>query len=244
MDDINKTTQALVLAAGKGNRLKDYTKQKIIHHINGVPLLGIIFHGLKEAGIHSVVVVIGYEGNNIQQEFGNNYLGLDITYVVAKNWEKGNLHSFLAAKDTLKDTFVLCMGDHIFDSKIVEDLINFDHNRSIVLAIDRVGYSSDDTKVLEQNGILLNIGTGITPSNGVNTGFFLCSPKMFSYAQTVAKQGKAELDDCIRVAAQNKDTQVLDISGHYWVDVDNKDDLERAKMVLAKKFGKTEQNRE
>jgi choline kinase len=57
---------------------------------------------------------------------------------------------------------------------------------------------------------------------------------MFSYAQTVAKQGKKELDDCIRFAAQNNDTQILDVSGHYWVDVDNKADIERAKAFLDK----------
>jgi choline kinase len=123
----------------------------------------------------------------------------------------------------------------------VKDLINFDHKSSIVLAIDRVGYSFDDTKVLEHKGIILNIGTGINPSNGVNTGFFLCSPKMFSYAEMVVKQGKSELDDCIRVAAQNEDTQVLDVSGHYWVDVDNKKDIERAKRVLAKHSQKKNQ---
>ncbi|PVX24439.1 MAG: hypothetical protein CW716_10090 [Candidatus Bathyarchaeum sp.] len=243
MVEVNKAKHALVLAAGKGSRLKDYTKQKTIHYIDGVPLLGIILQGLKDAGIQSVVIVIGYEADNIQQEIGNNYLGLNITYVVAKNWEKGNLHSFLSAKSALKDNFILCMGDHIFDSRIVENLIRFEHKNSIVLAIDRVGHASDDTKVLEQDGVILNIGTGIHPSNGVNTGFFLCSPKMFSYAEMVAEQGKEELDDCIRVAAKNKDTQVLDVSGHYWVDVYNKEDLERAKMVLAKKFGKKEQNR-
>jgi len=234
MGELNKTTQALVLAAGKGSRLKDCTPQKTIHCINGVPLLGIILQCLGEAGIQSVVIVIGYECDNIRKEIGDNYCGLKITYVVATNWEKGNLHSFLAAKESLKDNFILCMGDHIFDSSIVENLINFEHNRSIVLAIDRVAYASDDTKVLEQDGAVLKIGTGIHPSNGVNTGFFLCSPKMFSYAQTVAKQGKKELDDCIRFAAQNNDTQILDVSGHYWVDVDNKADIERAKAILDK----------
>jgi choline kinase len=228
------TKQALVLAAGQGSRLKDCTKQKAIHCIDDVPLLGWVLQGLKLAGIENVVIVVGYEGENIQQEFGQNYLGLDIDYVVAENWKKGNLYSFLAAKHKFKGSFVLCMGDHLFDSQIVKKLITFDQKCSIVLAIDRVGYAVDDTKILEQDGILVKIGTDISPSNGVNTGFFLCSPKMFSYADEVAKNGKSEMDDCIRVAAASKDTQILDVSGYYWVDVDTKTDLERAKKVLAK----------
>jgi choline kinase len=228
-----------VLAAGQGSRLKDSAKQKALHPIAGVPILGRILQSLKNAGIKKVVIVVGYECGNIRRKIGSDYNGLKVKYVVAENWEKGNLHSFLAAKQEFKNRFVLCMGDHLFDSQIVKNLLSFDCEHSIVLAIDRVGCSVDDTKVLEKDGVIISIGTDITPSNGVNTGFFLCSPKMFSYAQTVAKEGKAEIDDSIRLAAERKDTQVLDVSGHYWVDVDTKADLERAKKVLAKNSTKS-----
>jgi CDP-L-myo-inositol myo-inositolphosphotransferase len=234
MDNVSEIKQALVLAAGKGNRLRECAKQKAIHYIAGVPLLGRILQGLKEAGIESVHIVIGYEGDDIRREIGKNYLGLDVSYVIAQNWEKGNLHSFMTAKWTFKEEFILCMADHIFDNQIVKGLINVDHNSSLVLAIDRVGYAFDDTKVLEHEGMILDIGKDINPSNCVDTGFFFCSPKIFSYAEMAVNQGKSELADCIRIAAQNGDAQVLDVSGHYWVDVDNKKDIERAKRVLAK----------
>jgi len=43
MDGVNcKVKQALVLAAGEGNRLRKYAKQKAIHRIADVPLLGRI----------------------------------------------------------------------------------------------------------------------------------------------------------------------------------------------------------
>ena len=239
MNGVNsEATKALVLAAGEGSRLRKYAKQKTLHHIAGVPLLGRILQGLKEAGINSVYIVIGYEGDEIRQEIGENYAGLDITYITAQNWEKGNLHSFLAAKGVFKTDFILCMGDHIFDSQIVKNLINVNLNGALVLAVDRVGFAFDDTKVREHDGMILNIGKHINPSNCVDTGFFLCSPKIFSYAERTAKQGASELADCIRLAAQNKDAQVLDVSGHYWVDVDTKKDLEHAKGLLAKRSQK------
>lgn len=231
---MSKTNRALVLAAGQGSRLKKYVKQKLVHPVDGVPLLGRILQGLKDAGIENVVIVIGYEGENIQLEIGNHYLGLKVNYVEAKNWKKGNLQSFLAAKEDFKESFVLCMGDHLFDSQIVKKLIDFDTDCSIVLAIDRVGYAEDDTKILEQDGNIVKIGTDIECSNAVNTGFFLCSPRLFSYAERVAKEDKGELDDCIRIAAKNKDAQIIDVSGHFWVDIDTKTDLERAKKVLSK----------
>ena len=234
MDEVNsEAIKALVLAAGEGSRLRKYAKQKTLQHIAGVPLLGRILRGLKEAGINSVCIVIGYEGDEIQREIGENYAGLNITYITAQNWEKGNLYSFLAAKGVFKTNFILCMGDHIFDSQIVKNLINVNLNGALVLAVDGVGHAFDDTKVREQDGMILEIGKHINPSNCVDTGFFFCSPKIFSYAEMVVKQGASELADCIRLAAQNGDAHVLDVSGHYWVDIDTKKDLKRAKRLLA-----------
>ena len=235
MDGVNtEAIKALVLAAGEGSRLRKYAKQKTLHYIAGVPLLGRILQGLKEAGIDSVCIVIGYEGDEIRQEIGENYAGLDVSYVMAQNWEKGNLHSFLVAKGIFEKDFILCMGDHVFDSQIVKNLINVNLNGALALAVDRVGYAFDDTKVLEHEEMILDIGKHINPSNCVDTGFFFCSPKIFSYAKMAVKQGASELADCVRLAAQNGDAQVLDISGHYWVDVDTKKDTERAKRLLAK----------
>ncbi|UCE96400.1 MAG: NTP transferase domain-containing protein [Candidatus Bathyarchaeota archaeon] len=230
----NKPIKALVLAAGEGSRLRKYAKQKTLHHVAGVPLLGRVLQSLKEAGVNSVHIVTGYEGEEIRQEIGEYYSGLDVNYVIAPDWEKGNLHSFLAAEGIFKENFILCMGDHLFDSQIVKNLINMNLNGAIVLAVDRTKYSSDDTKVLEHEGVIHEIGKNINPLNCVDTGFFFCSPKIFLYAKMAAKQKASELADCIQLAAQNGDARVFDASGHYWVDVDTKADVERAKRLLGK----------
>ena len=98
MYKVNCSPEALVLAAGEGSRLRKYTKQKVLEPIAKIPLLGRVLRGLKEAGIKKVHIVVGYEGNNIREEIGVNYCGLDINYIAAENWEKGNLYSFMAAK--------------------------------------------------------------------------------------------------------------------------------------------------
>lgn len=63
-----------------------------------MPLLGRILRGLKEAGIQDVWIVVGYKADLLRKEFGEKYAGLNIRYVHARNWEKDNLHSFLAAR--------------------------------------------------------------------------------------------------------------------------------------------------
>jgi len=239
MNETNTNSiQTLVLAAGEGSRLRRFARQKVLFKIAGVPLLGRVLYKLKDAGIQTVYIVTGYQGDAIREHLGENYAGLNVQYIEAKNWEKGNLYSLLAAKEFLKDDFVLCMGDHLFDPQIVTKLLNENLRGAMTLAIDRVGYSSDDTKVLEHQEMIIDIGKSTNPSNAVDTGLFLCSPKIFMYAEAAAKQGASELAQCIQLAAQNRDARVLDISGHFWVDVDTKKDVERAKKLLVERSQK------
>lgn len=225
-----KVEKALVLAAGKSSR---FGRQKLLHNIEGTSLLERVLQTLKSSGIKIVYVVVGHKKDNIIREIGKNYAGLEVNYVIAKNWEKGNLHSFLSAKGIFKENFILCMGDHIFDSRIVRKLIDADfdpNSESIVLylAIDRNYYSEDDTRVLEINGRIIRIGKYLKTYNCTDTGFFLCSPEVFSYAKICAEKGDSELANCIQRVAEKGLARVIDVSGLFWVDVDTESDIERA----------------
>lgn len=233
MYEVNHSPEALVLAAGEGSRLRKYARQKVLKPIAKIPLLGRILRSLKEAGIKKVHIVVGYEGQNVQEEIGKNYCGLDINYITAQNWEKGNLHSFMAAKGMFQKEFLLCMGDHIFDPEIVKSLMNVNLDDILVLATDKTSYSHDDTKVLEENGKILNIGKKINPWNCVDTGFFLCSPKIFAYGEKAMELGASELADCVLLIANDGSARVSDVTGKYWVDVDTRKDIDRAKKLRA-----------
>lgn len=225
--------EALVLAAGEGSRLGKLTKRKpkALLRVAGMPLLERILRSLKEAGVQNVWIVVGYKAGMIREEIGENYADLKVQYIEAKRWKKGNLYSLLAAQRIFQQDFLLCMGDHIHDTEIPKSLINSKFEKTLVLAIEKV--AEEDTKVLEQSGKIIDIGKKINGSNIViDTGFFLCSPKIFEYAKEAMQQGGKELADCVRVAAQNGDTQIFDVSGHSWVDIDTRKDLDRAKRLL------------
>lgn len=224
-----KVEKALVLAAGKSSR---FGKHKLLHKIEGTPLLGRVLQTLKNSGIKIVYVVVGRKKDSIIREIGKNYARLDVNYVIAKNWQKGNLHSLLSAKGTFKENFILCMGDHVFDSRIVRKLADADfdpnsENIVLYLAIDRNSYSDDDTRVLEVNGRIIRIGKYLKTYNCTDTGFFLCSPEVFSYAEICAEKGDSELAHCIQLVAERDLARVIDVSGLLWVDVDTERDIER-----------------
>ena len=233
MHEVEHTVEALVLAAGEGSRLRAYTRQKVLQPIAKIPLLGRILWGLKEAGVKKVFVVVGYEEDSIREEIGEGYRGLEISYVTARDWERGNLYSFMAAKGIFKKEFLLCMGDHIFDPQLVKSLMNANLEDVLILATDDKCYSHDDTKVLERDGRILNIGKKVDSWNCVDTGFFLCSPRMFDYGAKAMETGASELVDCVRLVASNGSARVVDITGKRWVDVDTRSDVRRARKLVA-----------
>jgi CDP-L-myo-inositol myo-inositolphosphotransferase len=240
--------KALIIAAGKGSRLESLTKgePKPLVRLLGLSLIERVMLTARRAGIDEFVIIIGYLGEKIKKKLvnGDRY-GVRITYIENKEWEKGNGVSVLKAKESLNENFVLLMSDHIFDVRIIRKLIDYDIKSSVVLAADRKKPLPGDTKVLEKDGRIADIGKNIEKSNCIDTGIFLCSPRIFSYIEESVKERKTELAHGIAKAAKNRDAEIFDITQinpyipsmrketkAFWVDIDTKEELIEAKNIL------------
>ncbi|MCK4235068.1 hypothetical protein KAX75_11605 [candidate division WOR-3 bacterium] len=80
------------------------------------------------------------------------------------------------------------MSYHIFDVRILKELINYDTKSSVVLAVDRRIPLPEDTKVLQKKERIADIGKNIGESNCIDTGIFLCSPRIFSHIEEAVKE--------------------------------------------------------
>ena len=60
--------QALVLAAGKGTRMRS-ARPKVLHEIFGKPLLGYVLDTLGQLGVKSPAVVIGSGAEKVRSFF-------------------------------------------------------------------------------------------------------------------------------------------------------------------------------
>ena len=77
--------EAIILAGGKGERLRPYTEDrpKPMVPIMGVPILAFQMNWLKGQGVRRVVISCGYRHEVIEEYFGDGEkLGLDIVYSV------------------------------------------------------------------------------------------------------------------------------------------------------------------
>ena len=65
--------QAIILAAGMGRRLGEFTKNntKCMVPVNGTPLINRVMRQLSELNLNRVVIVVGYEGKKLMEYLGN-----------------------------------------------------------------------------------------------------------------------------------------------------------------------------
>ena len=82
--------QAIILAAGMGKRLGEYTKNntKCMVPVNGVPLIDRVLNQLSSLKLSRVVIVVGYEGQKLIDYIGNEYNGLKIEYIFNNIYDK------------------------------------------------------------------------------------------------------------------------------------------------------------
>lgn len=120
--------QAIILAAGMGRRLGEYTKNntKCMLSINGEKLIDRTLTILSNLNVTKVIIVIGYKGENLKNHIGNRYHGLlDIEYVNNPIYDKtNNIYSLSLAKEKMiKDDTLLFESDIIYDESIVKNFL-------------------------------------------------------------------------------------------------------------------------
>ncbi len=120
--DDGPITTALLLAAGAGTRLQPLTDgcPKCLTEVHGVSILGRLVSCLVEQGFKSLVVVVGYCGDQIRDYLELNAAGLDVRYVECHNYATtNNIYSLWMAREYIRGPFVLVECDLLFDSRLL-----------------------------------------------------------------------------------------------------------------------------
>ena len=116
---MKKIDVAVIMAGGKGSRLRSITNDEIpkpMVPVDGKPLLEYQVEALKEYGIKKIVMSVGHLGEKIMDHFkdGKDF-GVDIDYSVEKE-PLGTAGAFYYLKDkTDAKDFLLIFGDVFFD---------------------------------------------------------------------------------------------------------------------------------
>lgn len=147
---------AIVLAAGKGTRMKS-ALNKVMHPVLNKPMIGHIIASLKKADVDRIVVVVGHGAQSVKE-----YLKDGVEYALQEP-QLGTGHAVMQAS-TLEgqdgDTIILCGDGPLIQPETIEKAFasNHGHACTVLTAIlsdgeryGRIvrGYNGDVEKIVE-----------------------------------------------------------------------------------------------
>lgn len=181
--------QSLILAGGKGTRLRPLTMHtpKPIIPIAGQPLLLYQMELLKRADVRDVILSLSYQPHKIEDRIGD---GTDhqvqVSYTVEPS-PLGTAGAYRKAASLINDTTIVLNGDVLTDINLSE-VINFHRERQSVATIVLVpvpdptvyGLVETDENAHVKRFIEKPLAQDVT-SNTINAGIYILEPKVLDY---------------------------------------------------------------
>lgn len=230
--------QAVILAAGLGDRLGDLTNDtpKAMVKVDGRELIARVMDFTDHPSIDEKVVVTGYKSEKLENFLRTNYPETKIMH--NPKYRKGNILTLKAALPALHDGFILMNVDHIYPKRMMPHILSKATGISAICDFDRT-LVSDDMKVKLQDGKLSHINKTLDDFDCGYIGMTFCEK------QTLGKyleSFNAHLDDagdssCVEnvlgwMAEKDIEINICDASGMPWLEVDTPDDLALAEEAL------------
>jgi len=234
-----RVREALILAAGRGERMQHQGLPKPLVPFLGLPMLARSMRTLARAGIRRVVVAVGHEADRVAEaarRFGRE-AQLEVAIARAPDWERGNGASALAARELLQGPFLMVMCDHVFEPAMLQRLMKAPVPQDgLVLAVDRrldnpLVDPDDVTRVRLDGERITGIGKGLERFDGWDTGAFACTPGVF--AALAAADGS--VTGAVRLLADEGKARALDIGEAFWADLDDRAALRRTRQAMLRR---------
>ena len=176
--------QAVILAAGEGQRLRPFTvtKPKVMLSIAGKPILTYVVESLAQNGIRNIVLVVGYRRQQIFDYLGSGeQFGVDITYITEER-QLGTAHALAQAKAVTENEFLVLPGDNLIEADTIAHFVAIKPEAVLVKRVDnptRYGVVTID------NGMVKDIveKPREAKSNVVNTGIYAFTTEIFSFIE-------------------------------------------------------------
>ena len=227
---------AILLAAGEGNRLRSAAPVKPLCQVAGRSLLAHALEGLAEAGLNRVVVVLGYEGDQIAAQIAARGWPLTVETVTTADYRSPNGTSVLAAEPLVgAEEVLLAMCDHLVEPALYRLVAEAGASAGARLGVDRrIEYGwvdiDDVTRVQTAGDRILRIGKGLDSYDCFDTGVFAIGPALFDALRSLKSPSVTE--GMSSLAAQGR-ALTVDCGDLDWIDVDDQAALEKAEWWAA-----------
>ena len=221
-------TEAVILMAGTGSRLRAAGKSlpKPLVPIRGRPLISYTLDALRDVGIGTIHAVVGCESEMLLAGLAPLIPdGMRLHPIHNAEWRKQNGISLLCAAPHLTAPFLLLMGDHLFEPRLLETVLREAKPGLLNLAVDRKISSifdlDDAMKVQTDGGRIVAIGKRLARYDAIDTGIFACSLDIFRYLARARQDDDCSLANGVHLMAADNKVRAIDIGDAWWQDVDD-----------------------
>ena len=244
--------QAIILAAGMGRRLGEYTKDntKCMLPVNGVRLIDRTLGQLSKLNLKRVVIVVGYQGQNLMDYIGDRYNErLKIEFVNNPDYDKtNNIYSLALAKDKLQeDDTLLIESDLIFDDGMFSLLTDNPYPNLALVAKYETWMDGTMVRLDDDNNIVNFVPKAAFDYNETDTYYKTVNIYKFSrefsqtkYVPFLEAYSKAVgnneyYENVLRIISflNSHELKALPITTEKWYEIDDKQDLDIAEALFA-----------
>lgn len=239
---MSKIYKAVVLAAGRGTRMRELTANvpKPMIEVRGKPVLQHIIEGLRGAGVRELLIVIGYRADAVRNFFGDGSRQNIAIQYATQTVQDGTGRVVDLARDFVGDfPFILSYGDILVDPVNYKRVTDLPDNIEAVITVTRgEDVSKGGAVFLNDRMELVDLREKSQPGEATspwyNAGLYAFRPSIFEFTAKLkpSPRGEYELTDAIRDLAQSgKKVKALELTGT-WADVRDPEILARLNQKL------------
>jgi dTDP-glucose pyrophosphorylase len=239
-DQINgmaKIGKAVVLAAGRGTRMRELTDDlpKPMIEVRGKPVLQHIVEGLRDAGVRRFVIIVGYHAETVRNFFGDGRRhDVDIEYVTQTVQDGTGRVVNLARNFTGGSPFILSYGDILISPINYNRVVGLPNDVEAIITVTRgEDVSKGGAVFVNEQMELVDLREKPKPgeptSPWYNAGLYAFRATIFEFIARLepSLRGEYELTDAIRdLAHSGKTVKALELTGE-WADVRDPEILAR-----------------
>ena len=176
--------QAVILAAGEGQRLRPFTvnRPKVMLSIADKPILQYVIEALAQNGIRDIVLVIGYRKEQVLDYMGSGkQLDVNLTYVTQEK-QLGTAHALAQAKGVIESEFLVLPGDNLIEADTIAQFVTIKPEAVLVKRVDnplRYGVVTFDRNMVKE----VVEKPEEARSNVVSTGIYAFTAGIFNFIE-------------------------------------------------------------
>jgi choline kinase len=224
----------IYLAAGRGSRLGDLTadQPKALVEVGGRPLADRAFEYLRAAGFDRIVVLSGHAAAAFED--------YDVETIFNERWEtENNITSLWQAREIVAGGCTIVNCDLLFEPDLAQRLA--DTQGTAILVDDELAVDEESMKATETDGGLdrlhksLPLDTSVGEYIGLTRIDPADGPRLAEILEEFITAGNTQVyyEDAIEALSDERRVRLERIGGTKWVEIDDHDDLARARDEIA-----------